>query len=182
MAPQGISCMCAVAARLTRWRSREPRTPSHPFWSPDSASLGFFAKGRLMKVALKGGAPAALADALFPFGGTWSASGTIVFAPDVIMTGLFRVGVRRRDRACDAAGSVTRRHLALLAGIPVGRHSLLLLRAIGTGGTAGCLHRSGRSTCRARRYTAAAIGLESRLCPAARNSRRSSRLRRQRPR
>ncbi len=66
---------------------------AHPFWSPDSASLGFFAKGRLMKVALKGGAPAALAEALFPFGGTWSASGTIVFAPDVIMTGLFRVGV-----------------------------------------------------------------------------------------
>jgi serine/threonine protein kinase/Tol biopolymer transport system component len=66
---------------------------AHPFWSPDSASLGFFAKGRLMKVALKGGAPAALAEALFPFGGTWSASGTIVFAPDVIMTGLFRVSV-----------------------------------------------------------------------------------------
>ena len=38
---------------------------AHPFWSPDSASLGFFARGRLMKVALKGGAPAALAEALF---------------------------------------------------------------------------------------------------------------------
>ena len=65
----------------------------HPFWSPDSASLGFFARGRLMKVAWKGGAPVPLADeARFPFGGTWSPSGTIVFAPDVIMAGLRRVG------------------------------------------------------------------------------------------
>jgi len=72
---------------------------THPFWAPDSASLGFFAKGRLMKVALKGGAPATLAEALFPFGGTWSASGAIVFAPDVIMTGLFRVGDGGIERA-----------------------------------------------------------------------------------
>jgi hypothetical protein len=64
---------------------------THPFWSPDSASLGFFAKGQLMKVALNGGAPVPLAKALFPFGGTSNASGTIVFAPDVIMSGLFRV-------------------------------------------------------------------------------------------
>ena len=64
---------------------------THPFWSPDSASLGFFAKGQLMKVTLKGGAPVRLADALFPFGGTSNASGAIVFAPDVIMSGLFRV-------------------------------------------------------------------------------------------
>jgi serine/threonine protein kinase/Tol biopolymer transport system component len=66
---------------------------THPFWSPDSASLGFFAKGRLMKVTLRGGAPAPLAEALFPFGGTSNVSGTIVFAPDVVMSGLFRVGV-----------------------------------------------------------------------------------------
>jgi serine/threonine protein kinase/Tol biopolymer transport system component len=64
---------------------------THPFWSPDSASLGFFAKGQLMRVTLKGGAPVRLADALFPFGGTSNASGAIVFAPDVIMSGLFRV-------------------------------------------------------------------------------------------
>jgi eukaryotic-like serine/threonine-protein kinase len=65
---------------------------AHPFWSPDTTSLGFFAKEQLMEVAWRGGAPAPLAQALFPFGGTSSASGTIVFAPDVILTGLFRVG------------------------------------------------------------------------------------------
>jgi Tol biopolymer transport system component len=66
----------------------------HPFWSPDSRSLGFFGRGRLMKVAWPGGAPVPLAeDARFPFGGAWSPSGTIVFAPDVILAGLRRVGV-----------------------------------------------------------------------------------------
>jgi serine/threonine protein kinase/Tol biopolymer transport system component len=65
----------------------------HPFWSPDSASLGFFAGGRLMKVAWRGGAPVPVTgEALFPFGGAWSPSGVIVFAPDVIMASLRRVG------------------------------------------------------------------------------------------
>jgi serine/threonine protein kinase len=65
---------------------------AHPFWSPDSTSLGFFAGERLMKVTWKGGAPVALAETLFPFGGTSNQTGTIVFAPDVILAGLFRVG------------------------------------------------------------------------------------------
>jgi serine/threonine protein kinase len=65
---------------------------SHPFWSPDGRSLGFFASGRLMKVVWQGGAPVPLADqAFFPFGASWSRSGVIVFAPDVIMAGLRRV-------------------------------------------------------------------------------------------
>jgi len=65
---------------------------AHPFWSPNTTFLGFFAREQLMKVAWRGGAPAPLAQALFPFGGTSNSSGTIVFAPDVILTGLFRVG------------------------------------------------------------------------------------------
>lgn len=34
-----------------------------PFWSPDSKWVGFFARGKLVKVALAGGAPVAIADA-----------------------------------------------------------------------------------------------------------------------
>jgi serine/threonine protein kinase len=65
---------------------------SHPFWSPDSASIGFFARGRLMTVAWQGGAPIAVAEqTLFPFGGSWGRSGAIVFAPDVILSGLRRI-------------------------------------------------------------------------------------------
>jgi eukaryotic-like serine/threonine-protein kinase len=56
---------------------------SLPFWSPDERSVGFFADRRLKTVDLAGGAVRLLADARRPSGGTWSAAGTIVFAPDV---------------------------------------------------------------------------------------------------
>jgi len=62
-----------------------------PFWSPDSKSLAYFANGRLMKVALPHGAPAVVADAPAARGGTWTASGIIVFAPDAILSGLSRI-------------------------------------------------------------------------------------------
>jgi Tol biopolymer transport system component len=62
-----------------------------PFWSPDSKWLGFFAGGRLMKVALSGGAPVAIAEAPDARGAAWSQSGTIVFSPDLVLTALVRV-------------------------------------------------------------------------------------------
>jgi Tol biopolymer transport system component len=62
-----------------------------PFWSPDSRSLGYFAPGKLMKVALAGGAPVRICDAPDARGGTWSHSGVIVFAPAPIHFGLARV-------------------------------------------------------------------------------------------
>jgi len=62
-----------------------------PFWSPDSTSVGFFARGKLMKVALAAGAPVIIADAIDGRGGTWSPSGTIVFAPDLIASSLLKV-------------------------------------------------------------------------------------------
>jgi DNA-binding winged helix-turn-helix (wHTH) protein len=42
-----------------------------PFFSPDGRWLGYFADGRLMKVALAGGAPTTIADAPTPLGGVW---------------------------------------------------------------------------------------------------------------
>jgi Tol biopolymer transport system component len=62
-----------------------------PFWSPDSRWLGFFARGRLMKVALAGGAPVVIADAPDARGGSWSPTGTIVFSPHLVLSALFRV-------------------------------------------------------------------------------------------
>jgi eukaryotic-like serine/threonine-protein kinase len=53
-----------------------------PFWSPDSRSVGFFAKQKLMKSGLSGGSPVALADAPDTRGGSWSQEGIIVFAPN----------------------------------------------------------------------------------------------------
>jgi eukaryotic-like serine/threonine-protein kinase len=54
---------------------------SFPFWSPDSAFIGFFAQGKLKKIALTGGPPQTLCDAANGRGGTWNRDGVIVFAP-----------------------------------------------------------------------------------------------------
>ena len=63
---------------------------SYPFWSPDSQWLGFFAAGKLQKIAASGGAPQVLADAPNGRGGDWNREGVILFAPDAF-GGLFRV-------------------------------------------------------------------------------------------
>src|SRR5205085_7459152 len=62
-----------------------------PFWSPDGTSLGYFAGGKLMRVAISGGVPVAICDAPDGMGGAWSSTGTIVFAPDLIFRGLSKV-------------------------------------------------------------------------------------------
>ncbi len=61
-----------------------------PFFSPDGDSLAFFGSGRLQRVSLSGGMPIGLADAPSPWGGVWSADGTIVFNRSE-GEGLFRV-------------------------------------------------------------------------------------------
>jgi Tol biopolymer transport system component len=54
----------------------------HPFWSPDGQSIGFFAAGRLRKIAAIGGPVSVLAEAANPRGGTWGTNDVIVYAPD----------------------------------------------------------------------------------------------------
>ena len=55
---------------------------AHPFWSPDGRFIGFFAGGKLMKIAATGGPIATLADAPNSRGGSWSADDVLVFASD----------------------------------------------------------------------------------------------------
>jgi serine/threonine protein kinase/Tol biopolymer transport system component len=62
----------------------------YPFWSADSRYVGFFAAGKLNKLDASGGPPQALCDAAPGRGGSWSSTGTIVFAPDTT-SGLYRV-------------------------------------------------------------------------------------------
>jgi hypothetical protein len=53
---------------------------AYPFFSPDGKSIAYFAKQRLWQIDVAGGAPKDLADAPSPYGGTWSADGTIVIS------------------------------------------------------------------------------------------------------
>ena len=62
-----------------------------PFWSPDSRALGFFADGKLKRIAVDGGTPVELANAPSGRGGAWGRSGLIVFQPDNRDAALLRV-------------------------------------------------------------------------------------------
>ena len=53
-----------------------------PFFSPDGQWIGFFARGKLKKIAVTGGAAVTLADAMSNRGGAWSEDDTIVFSPN----------------------------------------------------------------------------------------------------
>jgi Tol biopolymer transport system component len=55
---------------------------SYPFWSPDNAYIGFFANGKLQKMAVSGGTPQVLATALAARGGSWGSNGVIIYSPD----------------------------------------------------------------------------------------------------
>ena len=65
----------------------------NPFFSPDGEWLGFFASGKLMKVAVSGGPPLTLCDAPLVSGATWGPDDTIVFSTNNAGSGpsLFRV-------------------------------------------------------------------------------------------
>jgi Tol biopolymer transport system component len=66
------------------------RGASYPFWSPDGKFIGFFADGKLKKVAVSGGQTQVLCEAPNGRGGTWNRDAVIVFTPDG-SGGLFRV-------------------------------------------------------------------------------------------
>jgi Tol biopolymer transport system component/predicted Ser/Thr protein kinase len=53
---------------------------SFPFWSPDGQDLGFFAEGKLKKIAMAGGPSQTLSDAANGRGGTWNRDGVILFS------------------------------------------------------------------------------------------------------
>jgi len=64
---------------------------SFPFWSPDGKFIGFFADGKLKKLEMLGGQIQVLCDAPNGRGGTWNRDGVILFTPDGLGVGLFRV-------------------------------------------------------------------------------------------
>jgi Tol biopolymer transport system component len=56
---------------------------SYPFWSPDGLSIAFFADDKLKRVAITGAPPEVLCAAARGRGGSWHASGTLLFSSTV---------------------------------------------------------------------------------------------------
>src|SRR5580693_4440952 len=67
-----------------------------PFWSPDSKSIAFGAKGKLKRVDLSHGTAQTLCDAARLTGGSWSPKGIIIFGPDY-RSALFQVPANGGD-------------------------------------------------------------------------------------
>ena len=57
---------------------------AHPFWSPDSQHVGFFAEGKLKTMDIAGGAVKVLSEAPVGLGGAWNRDGVILFAPGTL--------------------------------------------------------------------------------------------------
>lgn len=101
---------------------------SHPFWSPTSEMIGFFADGQLKVMNLQGDLPKAIAAVpVSAGGGSWSASGTILFSD--WQTGLYRVDpavgrVARVSTVARSAGEIVQN---LPQFLPDGRHFLFYL-------------------------------------------------------
>lgn len=57
----------------------------HPFWSPDSRFIAFFANGKLKKIDLAGSPALNLCDAPDGRSGSWNADGVIVFSPTTLV-------------------------------------------------------------------------------------------------
>jgi serine/threonine protein kinase len=68
-----------------------------PFWAPDSKSIAFFIAGRLQRIDIAGGSPQTICpvNGSAPRGGTWNASGEIVFG--TTNDDLFRVSAAGGD-------------------------------------------------------------------------------------
>jgi serine/threonine protein kinase len=103
---------------------------SHPFWSPDSRQVGFFAGGKLRRIDASGGPAQVLCDAASGRGGAWSPNGTILFTPNTGMP-LQRVpatgGTAMDETALDTTRfEISHRYVEFL---PDGKHYLFLVES-----------------------------------------------------
>jgi Tol biopolymer transport system component/predicted Ser/Thr protein kinase len=100
---------------------------SHPFWSPDSRFLGFFAGGKLKKIEASGGPPQTICDAPSGRGGTWNRKGVILFAP-MAREGILQVssagGIPSPATRLDETRQESGHRLPVF--LPDGRHFLFL--------------------------------------------------------
>jgi Tol biopolymer transport system component len=79
---------------------------TYPFWSPDSRYIGFFAQGKLKRIAASGGPTQSLCDAPAGRGGSWNREGVIVFSP----SGVSQSAVQQIPAAGGIPSNVTTAH------------------------------------------------------------------------
>jgi serine/threonine protein kinase len=94
-----------------------------PFWSSDSASIGFFTEAQMKRVDIAGGSPQVLAAIVSPGGATWHGD-TILFAPNASVGPIFRMpagGGERTPITRPSGLEIGHRHPEFL---PDGRHFL----------------------------------------------------------
>ena len=105
-----------------------------PFWSPDGRSIGFFALGKLQKIAVAGGPPQALCDISNGNAGTWGRDGTILFTEwEGGREGIYRVsaegGAPTQVTSYDRARGESSQTWPVF--LPDGRHFLYLSGVLG---------------------------------------------------
>ncbi|MGD1091981.1 MAG: protein kinase [Bryobacteraceae bacterium] len=94
---------------------------TYPFWSPDGRYVGFFAQGKLRKIAASGGPAQSLCDVPTARGGSWNRDDVIVFSP-----GLAGISIQRVAAAGGVPVDVTKTqgNLEHPVFLPDGRHLL----------------------------------------------------------
>jgi Tol biopolymer transport system component len=96
---------------------------TYPFWSPDSRYIGFFAQGKLKKVAVSGGPAQPLCNAQGARGGSWSREDVIVFS----QSGISGRGIQKVSAAGGTPADVIKIGISRYpAFLPDGRHFLYM--------------------------------------------------------
>ena len=99
---------------------------SHPFWSPDGKTIGFFRDGKLARIPADGGPVTVVTAAPNSRGGTWLNDDTILFTPD------FQASIHKVTATGGTSTAVTKLDLSKHSthrwpfALPDGKHFLYL--------------------------------------------------------
>jgi Tol biopolymer transport system component len=108
-----------------------------PFWSPDSRTIAYGARGKLWKVAADGGIPTVICDLVSGLwdedaGGAWLANGTIVYSDG--NTALFQVSAQGGDPMPIVKPDPQRElHFHTVSALPDGRSVVYVVHRAGEG-------------------------------------------------